>query len=276
MTGQMTATSRKGLHQWFQSPTGRVLLELEEDIIASRLPSLFGYHLLQVGQLSAKDMLSGSLILQRHIIDIDDSQIDCAHPRIRSRADCLPVASDSIDVVMLPHVLEFETHPHEALREVQRVLVAEGNLLITGFNPWSMMGLWRTVLKGRNTMPWRGQFLGLNRVRDWLALLGFDVTAIDTFFFRPPLQNSKLMAKLNGMESFGPRLGGVLAGAYVIAAKKRISTLTPIKPRWSSGRRLASVGLANTSVRAGSSGHRRVPPHLTVVHAADHVGRKKV
>lgn len=276
MTGLMTTTSRKGLHQWFESPTGRALLELEAEIIAARLPGLFGYHLLQIGQLSAKDMLSGSLILQRQVIDIDNSQTDCAHPRIRGRADCLPVASDSIDVAMLPHVLEFEPRPHEVLREAQRVLVAEGNLLISGFNPWSMMGLWRTVLKGRNTMPWRGQFLGLNRVRDWLALLGFDVTAVDTCFFRPPFQSSKLMAKLNGMESFGPRLGGVLAGAYVIAAKKRISTLTPIKPRWSTRRRLASVGLANTSVRAGSSGYRRVSPQLTVVHAADHVSQKKV
>jgi SAM-dependent methyltransferase len=214
-------------------------------------------------------MLAGSLILHRTIVDIDAQSSGPSWPRIRGSADALPIASDSVDVVVLPHVLEFESRPHEALREAQRVLVPEGNLLICGFNPWSLLGLWRTVLNRRGSVPWRGEFFGLGRVGDWLALLGFDVIGVDNFFFRPPFANDHLMEKLTNLDRFGRTAGGMLAGLYLISARKRISTLTPIKPRWSTQRRLASVGLANTSVRTRANRQPRARAELTLVHASD-------
>jgi SAM-dependent methyltransferase len=264
---------RLGIREWFGRTPGKIMLDFEIQHISQRLPEMFGYELLQVGQLSSADMLASSLILRRSIIDIDTTMCATSYPTMRGQADALPIASDSIDVVILPHVLEFESRPHEALREAQRVLVPEGNLLICGFNPWSMLGVWRSVLNRSGTMPWCGEFFGLSRVRDWLALLSFDVVAVDNFFFRPPFASDRLMERLSNLEHIGPKAGGMLAGLYLISARKRVSTLTPIKPRWTTQRRLASVGLANPSVRASASKQRRSRPELTLVHAGDTSGR---
>ena len=264
---------RQGIHGWFERTPGRLMLDAEIEYLSRRLPSMFGYELLQVGQLGARDMLSASLILNRTVIDIDQGASGAGLPRLHARADALPVASDSVDVVLLPHVLEFENRPHEALREAQRVLVPEGNLLITGFNPWSMMGLWRKVLGQRGDVPpWCGTFLGLNRVKDWLALLGLDVTQVDSFFFRPPFRSRQVMERLGNLETICAKAGGMFGGLYIISARKRVTTLTRIKPRWTTRRRLVSVGLANPSVRAGAANRDACRTHLTLVRPGDMPG----
>ena len=131
---------RRGINDWFSQMPGRLVLDSEVEILNRILPNLFGYHLLQVGQLCDADMMVGSRILGRSIAEIDEGFESTTYPSFRAAAHALPIASDSVDVVLLPHVLEFETTPHEALREAQRVLVPEGHVLITGFNPWSLMG----------------------------------------------------------------------------------------------------------------------------------------
>ena len=106
------------------------------------------------------------------------------------------------------------------------------------------------MLHRSKAAPWSGHFLGLNRIKDWLALVGFDVTRVESLFFRPPFKNVRLMERLGGVEPIGKRfLGSVGAGAYVLVGKKRVSTLTPIKPGWSARRRLVSVGLVEPTAR---------------------------
>ena len=239
--------SRDALAEWFKRRPGSFVLEAECASLDAVLPNLFGYHLLQVGALGTVDLTRGSRILDRHVLSIDKSQERVV--ALRAQAHELPIQSDSIDVVLLPHVLEFDTHAHDTLREVQRVLVAEGHVILTGFNPWSMCGLWSLVLRRQGRVPWNAQFLSLNRIKDWLALLGFDVERIDSVFYRPPLRAEKMMKRLQFMETLGRRVGGSFAGSYVIVAKKRVSTLTPIRPKWSSRRRLVSVGIAEPTAR---------------------------
>lgn len=232
---------------WYRLRLGRLLLEAEQERLSQILPDLFGYHLLQVGRIADADLLPSSRIAHRVVLDADPDMPTSAPPGLYARPDALPIASDSVDVVILPHTLEFEPDPHQVLREAERVLIAEGTLVILGFNPWSLWGLWRLILMRRNDPPWRARFLSLSRIRDWLALLGFDEVDTHPYFFRPPLHHETTMKKLTFMETMGKRCWPQLSGAYVLVAKKRVSTLTPIKPRWRQQRSLIGARWAEPS-----------------------------
>ena len=144
----------------------------------------------------------------------------------------LPVASDSIDAVLLSHTLDFSKNPHQLLREVERVLIPEGNVIIIGFNPWSLWGLWQLFRLRSKKVPWCGHFISSWRIHDWLSLLGFEVKVDEALMFRPPLQHRGLMQKFDFLERIGGRFWSPLSGVYVILAVKRVSRLTPIKPAW--------------------------------------------
>jgi hypothetical protein len=101
----------------------------------------------------------------------------------------------------------------------------------------------------RQAVPWRGQFLALTRLRDWLALLGFDVLSQDACFFKPPFSNENLLKRLDFLDKVGSRMPVYFSGAYLLVARKRVTTLTPVRPRWRPRRRLVAVGLVGPSAR---------------------------
>ncbi len=234
------------LRQWYAEGLGRWLLESEQQQLDQILPNLFGYHLIQVGHMVDDDLLHSSRISHRVVVDGDLCRLEAAAggPGLLGRPDALPLQRDSVDVVVLPHILEFEAHPHEVLREVERVLVAEGHVVILGFNPWSLWGLWRLLRRRHGHPPWYGTFRSVLRLKDWLALLGFDIIMTCNYFYRPPLRHAGFMRRLGFLERLGKRWWPFLGGAYVMVAKKRVVTLTPIKPRWRPRRRLVQVDLA--------------------------------
>jgi SAM-dependent methyltransferase len=160
----------------------------------------------------------------------------------------LPIATDSLDVVLLPHVLEFADDPHQVLREIDRVLMPEGHVVIFGFNPYSMWGLRRMLTGWRKQPPWCGHFFSQYRIRDWLALLGFEAVQSRHYFFRPPVQHHATMEHLQFVEGLG-HYWPVLGGAYLVVARKRVTTLTPIRPRWKPKGRLVPGSVAEPSLR---------------------------
>lgn len=239
---------RQDLRGWYTRYVGRTLLDMERTHLGGALTTVFGYHAIQVGCLLGDDLVALSRIPHCVVMDPDASERLCT--QVYAYPDALPVLTDSVDLVILPHTLEFERMPHEILREVDRVLIPEGHVAILGFNPWSLWGLWRFMRtwRARTVPPWCGNFLSLTRIKDWLALLGFDIVHVKPFFFRPPLQHEPSMRRLNFMESLGERFWPRLGGAYLLVARKRVITLTPIKPRWRPRR--AMVGdLAEPSAR---------------------------
>jgi hypothetical protein len=129
------------------------------------------------------------------------------------------------------------------------VLMPDGHLLICGFNPWSLIGCWRYLKRRQQPVPWRGQFLGLARLRDWLALLGFDVLSQDACFFKPPFSNERLLKRLGFLDRIGARMPAYFSGAYLVLARKRVTTLTAVRPEWRERPRLVSVGLVGPSAR---------------------------
>jgi SAM-dependent methyltransferase len=242
---------RERLERWLESTPGRYLAAVEASLMTEVLPNLFGYYAVQVGHLGDVDLLGSSRILHRLMVTPDGRGGPGGYPVARGMPTALPVESDGVDLVLLPHVLEFESDPHDALREAARVLVPEGHLVVCGFNPWSLLGLWRGLRRRGSPVGADGQMLGANRLRDWLKILGFELRTQSVYCFRPPLHGPTLMRRLEFLERMGPRIVPPLGGAYLILARKRVSTMTPIRPRWRFRRRLSAVGLPGPSV--GSS-----------------------
>ena len=237
---------RSGLSRWMRSPAGADLLRMEVERVHAAVGNLFGYHCLQVGDLAGADLLSASRILGRAVVDIDGGAPRAPYPLVSGAATSLPIDSHAVDVVVLPHVLEFESQPHEALREASRVLVPEGSLVILGFNPMSVIGLRRVFRYRAKAAPWCGAYYGAGRLRDWLTLLGFDVTDQRPCFASG---HGTRGARRRGIRSFADWIPPALASARLILAKKRVNAMLPLRPRWKPSRRLAGVGLAGTSAR---------------------------
>ena len=220
------------IKKWFETPLGRRLLNEETCLLQHILPRLFGYHLLQIGHVGHGCLLKSSRIMHRCVLSQTANTICQPYSSVYALADVLPIASDSIDVVVLPHVLEFEEEPHEILREVERILIPEGYLVVLGFNPISLWGIWRWLFARRDTVPWCGRFLSALRLRDWIALLGFDLKEQKTFFFGLPFQKDRFNNYTKFLEKLGEKRTFNFGAVYMVVAKKRIATLTPIKQKW--------------------------------------------
>ncbi len=243
------AGAREALRRWFERAPGRTVLEAEASEFERTLTNLFGYHLVQVGQLPGPDPADHSRILNRALVALDGDICPAGAPVTRGAAAALPIDSDSVDVVLMRHVLEFEPDPHAALREALRVLVPEGHLVMSAFNPWSLLGLARTMRRSRREPPWGGQFLAQARLKDWLGVLGFELVRQVPCFFGVPVRNERLARRLASVGMAGARVLPMCAGSYVLVARKRVTALTPIRPRWRPSRRLMAVGLAGPSAR---------------------------
>lgn len=201
--------AQQQLAGWYESEPGRTLASTEQQQIGEVLTNLFGYHLLQLGDTIPHDLLIDSRIRHRMIMvnTHEMSRPTASEAGVFSgMPDQIPVGNDTVDVVLCPHVLEFAASPHEVLREVERILIPEGHVVIAGFNPWSLWGLIRLLAGWKKRVPWCGSFYSSMRIRDWLALLGFDTVLTRTFFFRPPLKHTGLLQRLELLERAGSRM----------------------------------------------------------------------
>jgi SAM-dependent methyltransferase len=213
------------LQDWFETPLGQYLLDKERAYLDDVTPDIFGFHALQLG-LPRFDLLRESRIAHRMRIAAAD------HPDVYAKCHELPLATHSIDMVLLPHVLEFASEPHAILREVDRVMMPEGRLVIVGFNPWSLWGLRSALGFSRHDFPWNGRFVSLLRVKDWLALLGFDVNAGRLVGYAPPFDSPKLRRRFGFMEPAGDRWWAVGGAVYMLQAIKRVRGMRLLTPAW--------------------------------------------
>src|SRR3989441_3685744 len=143
----------------------------------------------------------------------------------------LPLASQSVDLVALPHVLEFHHNPHDVLREVERVLMPEGQVVISGFNSASLWRL-RQVFSRKAGAPWDGRFIGLVRLKEWLKLLGLELNGGKFGCYAPPFSNPQWLRRFGFMEKMGPRWLWVAGAVYVVRAVKRVQGMRIVTPAW--------------------------------------------
>lgn len=172
----------------------------------------------------------------------------------------LPFPEASLDLVVLPHTLELSIDPHAALREVERVLVPEGRVVISGLNPVSLWGLrqararlYRRLGKGNLYLPDVGEFIGYRRLRDWLRLLSFEVESAQFGCYRPAVRSTQWLDRFGFMDPLGERWWPIFGAAYFLVAVKRVHGARLLEPAWRSHRQraAAAVPLAN---RAGARG----------------------
>jgi SAM-dependent methyltransferase len=229
------------LAEWLASPLGSLLQEQERRVVVDALEDVFGLQLLQIGAWGEVGGFLRTARTQRQAeISTSVNRAKAASiAAVCSKPAELAVASDSVDAVLLPHTLEFEGDPYAVLREVERILLAEGKLLILGFNPAGTWAL-RHRLSPDGFLPGLARLISERRLRDWLALLSFEVMTTKHFLFRLPMARARTEHRW------------LLPGsAYLLKARKRVYTLTPVRPRWRERRGLVG-GLVEPTTRIGA------------------------
>jgi SAM-dependent methyltransferase len=217
------------LSAWWGASLGRAVLAAESELLGEALEDVFGWELLQIGAWGdSRELLACSRTRRQTIV---------AAPGFPGGADiigrpaALPVTADSVDAVLLPHTLEFASDPYAIVREVDRVLVGEGQLLVLGFRPWSLWGM-RARASRAGFPPGMRRVLSERRVRDWLVLLGYEIVTSRHYLYCSPWSSGASSAE--GTDRILRRgLTYPLPGsAYLLKARKRIYTMTPIRPRF--------------------------------------------
>jgi SAM-dependent methyltransferase len=223
------ATTSTAVDSWLGSGLGQAVLQAESELMSEALDDVFGWELLQLGTWGSSARLLAGCRTRRHAV-IADSRVASGEVDIAARLSQLPIGNGAVDAVVLAHTLEFETDPYAVVREADRVLAGEGQLVILGFRPFSLWGF-RSRAISRGYPPGLKRMLGARRIADWLELLGYDISLTRRYLFAPPWGGSAPKA---GETSDMLRRGWLKpwpAGAYLIKARKRVYTLTPMRPK---------------------------------------------
>lgn len=232
-----------GLERWLGSAQGRYVLDWEQAMLDKAVADVFGFNALQLG-LPQFDLLRANRIPLRQKAG-PDGAVDTL-----CEFDALPFASHSIDLAVLPHVLEFHNDPHGILREIERMLIPEGQIIITGFNPLSLWGLNNRIVR-TGEFPWNGSYLSIQRLKDWLKLLDFEVDRITFGCYAPPFTQQKWLQRSHLIETAGQRWWRFSGGVYMMRAIKRTHAMRLITPLW----RKSRVGAKALRPVAHKEGH---------------------
>jgi SAM-dependent methyltransferase len=242
-------------------PAGKYLLAWEQRQLDAVVADIFGYHAMQLGLPEVNALRENRMPLRFCASDrlVSPEQLN-GHPQVAvvTNFEELPLASQSIDLVVIPHVLEFADEPHQVLREVDRVLVPEGQIVVTGFNPASLWGARQSLcrLGASPFLPRAGQFIGLPRIKDWLKLLSFEVNRGRFGCYAPWARTDKWLQRWQFLEKVGDRWWPVLGSVYMLTAIKRVRGMRlvgAVKKRKAERKVVLSPAASRTLLRTGES-----------------------
>ena len=202
------------------------MLAWEQECFDQIVADIFGFHAIQIGLPQINTLVENRMPLQALLLNSNDSREYAARFNwhlIEGNTSELPFANESLDLVVLPHVLEFAADPHQILREIDRVLRPEGRLIISGFNPASLWGArqYLSRLIGNPYLPRDGQFISLIRIKDWLKLLNFSLDRGHFGCYKLPLQGQSSMGRMAFLESMGNRWWPIFGAVFLVSAIKR-------------------------------------------------------
>ncbi|MDD4914952.1 MAG: methyltransferase domain-containing protein [Methylococcales bacterium] len=226
---------RDFLFALYQTPRGKLLQRMEAQYLKRSITIGCRQKQLQIGGLGWEaEFIDCSLYQNYVILDGKGMGCDCAL-KVNAKAYSLPIKSESMDLVIIPHLLEFDAHRFQTMREVNRVLKPSGELIILNFNPFSLSVRFQFLWDLKFADSWRAHFLRRARILDWLKLMNFDVLATVEF----------------GLDTFRIRHGSfkfnrfsLFTMAYGIKAVKRQYSLIPLTPVKQGEKNMAPVGMA--------------------------------
>lgn len=226
----------------YQGILGQIILDAERHALNNYLSKIFGYHLLQLGghpaMIAPENSPIGYKIYYNSAI-FENKKCGC-DAMVQGDFYALPFLADSMDLVVAPHLLEATADLKDVLDEIHRILIPEGHLIVIGFNPYSLVGI-ADKFKLITAFDGKANFISAGQISNWLNHLGFDIIDSQTLFFRPPIANAAILKKTLFMEIIGQMLLPKLGGVYILVAKKRVLTLTPIKHYIFNSRRLGII-----------------------------------
>ena len=215
------------LSDWFETPIGSVYRHAESALLSQKLRENFRAEVLQLDFVGWEDEFHEAMrfahytILDKHVAE------QSKYTRIVGETNNLPIETHSVDIVIMPHTLEFDDNPHQVLREVNRVLKPEGIVLLMGFNPWAFWHLPRFFPKAKLKTPWNGKFISRYRVMDWLKLLNFEIEESQGCCLFPLMKKQTATTKLTLLKKF-LAWTPFMPAAYFIMAVKRVSKGTSV------------------------------------------------
>lgn len=247
-----TEKSIISLGPWLETPPGNYVRAWEHARLDALTVDIFGFNATQMGlpqiQALRANRMPHTWLTDTHIPAADhDNELNPLV--VVQEFEELPFASASIDLIVLPHVLEFAKEPHQVLREVERVLIPEGQLIICGFNPFSLWGARQMLgrLSDAYFLPQEGEFISLPRLKDWLKLLNMEVSGGHFGCYAPPFETEKWLNRFSFMENAGDRWWPYLGAVYVVQAIKRVKGMHLIGPAWKAQKAGAPQGVPATN-----------------------------
>ena len=216
------------IDEWYQRPLGQQLFDDLKTQLDPLLTTTFGYYALQIGCTGhANRLLDSCRVRRKFSLGSENVSVDLqAYPAL------LPIANDSVDLVVLMHHLSNTTEPHAILREVSRVLIPEGKLIIIDFNPLSLWGLRYFFQSWLERVPWRGHYYSARRMTDWMQLLGFDQQKHFRVGYMPPINRRSVIRRQSWLEKGLKNWLRFSAALNVLVFDKNISPMTPVRHRW--------------------------------------------
>jgi len=243
---------RSSLSEWLAAPQGRYILDWELAQFDSATEDVFGFRAAQLG-LPEVDFLRQNRIPFRFTLALEPGGAVAADPLQ------LPLGGQSVDLLVLPHLLEYHNEPFQVLREVERALRPEGRVVISGFNTLSMWRLRQIFAGSRAGAPWDAKFISLLRLKDWLQLLGFELDGGVIGRYVPPFGHERWMRRFAFMDKAGARWWPFRGAMYVLRAIKRVHGMRVITPAWrkerARRRSLAAIPQRNGQVTQSDSHH---------------------
>lgn len=240
------------LQSWLATPLGQSLIEHERRVVEEAFEGIFGEECLQLGLWGEAQSFLRYSRSQRTMLLVPEASRRAS--RLASEPRCvagqlhrLPIASDSVDLVFLPHTLEYSTRPHAILREVHRVLRSDGHLIVLGFKQGGLWGV-RRLIPGAGLPPATEQLIADRRLKDWLNLLDLHIHGLTRYFFRWPLPGIG-GALSQTWEHRGQSWWPQFAACYMLTAQKRMLPMTHVrKAPWRSTPKVVA-GLVKPSTR---------------------------